>query len=874
MVERSPIDAEIDRLNEAVSARDAKIGRLNDAVSAREAQIVWLNDERTRLNGELKVHVANLAALQRRFDKLSRSFGWRLKDGLVHLPRSVGRLLRRAFARISFHSDGRPRGWLRRLRLHSVSTQSTGKTVNLQTSDGRAPVLDERKATILVVAHEATRSGAPILALNLGQKLSARYNVVNLVLSGGELEDHFRRASAALYVADQRNMTDQQLRRMVRDVAKQYPLKFAIVNSFASRRALSPLKAEGVPTISLVHEFSSNMRPHSALHDVITLSTETVFSTKVTLASVESDRWLYPSTSTHVAPQGKCIVPEAPGFAETLIEKTWLVANLRPPACASKILVIGIGNIELRKGVDLFIECATILKNQPGGERFQFVWIGDGFDPEHELAYSVYLDDQIKRAEIELQLKIIRSTSQIELAYQTADLLVISSRLDPLPNVAIDALLAGRPVLCFEKTTGIADFLIENGLGDQCVARYLDTHDLARKVKALADSHDLRARVAERSRAAAEKEFDMNAYVSKIEAIAMQAVGNEALVKEEVETLLTSGKFRSDFFKHAGVETLPEEKIIQDYLLRMACGLGVRKPMPGFQPTVYASLQRSEGTTSGDPFVDFLRKRLPAGPWLQRVIQNGDERKARPNAEPRAALHLHAYYPDQLAGIIKRLNLNASAPDLFMSVVRPEAAAEAREAVSAYRGRLVDLQITPNLGRDIGPFLTQFGRALCDGYDIIGHLHTKKSVHVTDRPFAEAWNTFLLENLIGGERGGAMLDAILSTMALDPTIGIVFPDDPHVIGWTKNRKYAEGLAARMKCGELPQQFNFPVGCMFWIRSSVLAKFVELELAWRDYAPEPLPIDGTIQHAIERLFGVVPATMGMTCAVTNVRGLTR
>ena len=59
-----------------------------------------------------------------------------------------------------------------------------------------------------------------------------------------------------------------------------------------------------------------------------------------------------------------------------------------------------------------------------------------------------------------------------------------------------------------------------------------------------------------------------------------------------------------------------------------------------------------------------------------------------------------------------------------------------------------------------------------------------------------------------------------------------------------------------------------------MRSAVLEKFAELDLSWGDYAPEPLPIDGTSIHAIERLFGVVPATMGMTCVVTNVRGVTR
>jgi Rhamnan synthesis protein F len=389
-------------------------------------------------------------------------------------------------------------------------------------------------------------------------------------------------------------------------------------------------------------------------------------------------------------------------------------------------------------------------------------------------------------------------------------------------------------------------------------------------VRALADDDDLRAKVSERSRAAAESAFDMNAYVSKIEAIAVQAMGNESRVRKEVESILISGKFRSDFFKHAGVGALSEEKIIEDYLYRVACGLGIRKPMPGFHPTVFPMFHTCEGPPRRDPFVDFLQKGLPDGPWLQGVIQDCGQRKAA----ARVALHLHAFYPELVPGIVERLDCNASSPDLFISVATPKAAAEVRKALCGYRGRLCDLQVTPNLGRDFGPLLTQFGQTLCSDYDIVGHVHTKKSVHVADRQIAEAWNIFLLENLIGGERGGAMLDTILSAMELDSGIGLVFPDDPNVISWTENRRLAEDFATRMKLGDLPEQFNFPVGSMFWVRSSVLSRFVELDLAWGDYPPEPVPIDGTMVHAIERLFGVVPATMGLTCAVTNVPGLTR
>jgi glycosyltransferase involved in cell wall biosynthesis/ubiquinone/menaquinone biosynthesis C-methylase UbiE len=906
--------AEIMRLNDAVATRIAEIGRLNDHLSSRDmelqsvkterdAQIVWLSDERTRLNGQLDGYVAGLDALQGRYDKLARSFRWRFVDGLVHLPRTVGRAVRWPFIRVAFHKNDRPRGWLRRLRSRSTEPQSTGpseealfggqhaapipraETLSLTQSPesseetlqvhGPSVALDGGKATILVVAHEASRSGAPILALNLIQLLSARYNVISLVLGGGELTNHFRLASTELYIADRRQMADKQLDSVIQEIIDGYRILFSIVNSVESRRALLPLARNGVPTVSLIHEFAAYTRPRSAIPEVITRSTETVFSTKITLENAISEFSFFPGRSINLEPQGKCAVPADPvGAMEASVEKLWLTANLRPEGGNRHFLVIGVGNIELRKGVDLFIDCATLIKNQEGGERFRFVWIGNGFDPELDGLYSVYLADQITRAGIESQMKILRSTSQIEVAYRCADALVLTSRLDPLPNVAIDALTLGLPTFCFEKTTGIADFLCEHGLGEQCVAGYLDTHDLARKLKALADSSELRAEISNRSRAAAEKSFDMSRYASKIEAIGLRAAGNEARLKDEVKTILASRKFRSDFFVDPEVESLSDEKLIENYLRRTALGTSIRKPMPGFHPTVYICEHSSESWRENDPFVDYLRKGLPEGPWVQRVLHDRGERRAIPNADSRVALHVHAFYPDQMASIVERLNLNACVPDLFISVATSEAAAEAREAISDYRGRLVDLQITPNVGRDIGSLLTQFGLPLCASYDIIGHLHTKKSLHIEDRRFVESWNGFLLENMVGGKQGGAMLDLTLGSMTNDPTIGIVFPDDPFVVSWTKNRAHAEKLADHMGCGGLPREFNFPIGSMFWVRSKVLAKFVELGLTWSDYPREPVPIDGTLIHAIERLFGVMPLKMGMTCAVTNVRGLTR
>ncbi len=876
-------EAETHRLSEAVSMRETEIRRLRDDLLAhniqhqsvkaeRNAQIVRLIDERTRLTDQLDAQAARLDALQDRHDKLTQSFRWRFVDGLVHLPRTAGRTASWPFRRVGFHKNGSPRGWLQLPGLKPAAIGSASETV--APTVGERTLLDERKPTILVVSHEATRSGAPVLALNLIAAFSERYNVVCLALGGGELTENFRAAAVSLHQIDRKQLSDEELDSVVRTVVSQYKLSFAIANSVESWRALRALKAAAIPTLSLIHEFSSNTRPRAALRDVLILSSKTVFSTNLTLQSVISDFWLYPGASVHIAPQGKCVIPPAVGDAQrSADEKEWLLANLRPLGSEGDFLVLGVGNIELRKGVDLFIQCASVVAKRGLRRRFRFIWIGDGFDPERELAYSMYLSDQIRRAELDAEVTILRSTSQLEAAYETADVLLLPSRLDPLPNVGIDALTRGLPVVCFAQTTGIADFLIDIGLKEYCVAEYLDPIDLAGKVLSLAAKPELRAEVAERSLNGARAAFDMKAYVSKLESIAEEAIDCEARIKEDIDLIAASGGFRSDFYKHKAIESLSENEIVEVYVRGMASGLELRKPMPGFQPLVYLTMNDSGGRAERDPFADFLQKGLPQGPWLQKVIRNGSARNPPPTGL-RIALHLHAFYPEQLVGVVERLNLNQTAPDLFVSAVTEEAASESKAALLSYKGGVAEVRVTPNRGRDLGPFLTEFGGLLCSSYDIIGHLHTKKSTHVGDRPFAEAWNIFLLENLIGGSHGGKMLDVILSEMASNPEIGIVYPDDPHVVSWTKNRKIANKLSERMGLSALPEQFNFPVGSMFWARSAVVQKFVDLELNWNDYPLEPVPIDGTLIHAIERLFGVVPAAVGLTSAVTNIRGVTR
>ena len=58
----------------------------------------------------------------------------------------------------------------------------------------------------------------------------------------------------------------------------------------------------------------------------------------------------------------------------------------------------------------------------------------------------------------------------------------MTSRLDPLPNVAIDAMHAGTPMLCFEKACGLADYLEKDEvLKQNLVSQYLDINNMSEK---------------------------------------------------------------------------------------------------------------------------------------------------------------------------------------------------------------------------------------------------------------------------------------------------------------------------------------------------------------------------------------------------------
>ena len=147
---------------------------------------------------------------------------------------------------------------------------------------------------------------------------------------------------------------------------------------------------------------------------------------------------------------------------------------------------------------------------------------------------------------------------------------------------------------------------------------------------------------------------------------------------------------------------------------------------------------------------------------------------------------------------------------------------------------ITDLLRVPNKGRDIGPLMSELGHCLDTEYDIYGHIHTKKSVLIGETDAAK-WRRFLIDNLLG-TRKYQMADKIITDMIKNDNIGIVFPDDPTCIGWSKNRETALKICRQMGINEIPENFNFPIGTMFCTKECI-SPAIQTKIRWEDYPEE-------------------------------------
>jgi lipopolysaccharide biosynthesis protein len=217
------------------------------------------------------------------------------------------------------------------------------------------------------------------------------------------------------------------------------------------------------------------------------------------------------------------------------------------------------------------------------------------------------------------------------------------------------------------------------------------------------------------------------------------------------------------------------------------------------------------------------------------------------------AVHIHLFYTDLIKEIINQLKLIPYDFDIYISTDANNKISEIKEAFyKEFNSDNVHVMKTVNRGRDVAPFLIQMSKVI-NKYDYVCHIHTKKS---TTADYGDEWRKYLYYNLFGSTKN---IKEIFDMFESNESAGLIFPEtfslisDMVAYGGNKNnlKKLSKKLNITIDFDN--DKLVFPSGTMFWAKVSAIKPLFDLKLSPDDFEKENGQVDGTLAHAIERIF---------------------
>lgn len=840
------------------------------------------------LRSRLQIHRQLLLKYAQRVNEIERSTSWRLTKPLRQLADQL--------------RNREPAGDLPEisqlsLTLDMPAARSPVDAARKQSENSKASRLLEQRGkqlhrydrkTILILIHEASLTGAPILAWNLTDDLKNDHNLIILSLRRGTLERDLLNHCTWLITPSEDNQPFdyENVSPLLEHLIKKENLSWALLNSIETWRWSKILHQHGVPCVMLIHEFATYCTGNDAFKDACLWSTKVVLSSPATHTDMKRVFPELEETPIELLPQGRChipgrtfdtesISPSKPFHLSSIPELKYCHNSEWLDECS---LIVGSGTLAPRKGADLFISvCNRVLKRTT--QPVLCLWLAGPDRTSDYKTTRMWCDDQIRRSGIEKHVMIIHAHEHYERLMRRADLFLLTSRLDPLPNVTLDSLHNGIPTLTFSQASGTASWLERDPwLRERCVAPYLDTTAMAEQALHLLENNDEHIKVGKKVKDLAQKTFSMLHYKQQIRSLGNHCFEYKEQKEKAIKQIMDSKVFNPEMAispQSSEVEMVP---MISHYLQCWKRKIEMRKPFAGFHPGLFAD---HHPNTAGDPLQTWLNHDRPLGPWQQRVLSPSSESTKSRSRNQRIGLHIHVHHLDLLEEIVERIAFNQTQPKLWISITNPELERSILKLICNRGLHVAKLQCFQNRGRNFGPLLQGLGQELDQDCDVYAHLHTKRSQHLNPNVTTQ-WRKFLMDHLLGQD-GCPVMDTIVDTFEQDPNLGMVYADDPHCIGWTQNQESAHllmnklGLNTEEQNLVMPREMttvDFPIGSMFWMRSRCLNR-VWTSKRLKDAIPkEPLANDGTVLHALERLLPGLCRLAGFTTAVTHIPGSRR
>lgn len=257
------------------------------------------------------------------------------------------------------------------------------------------------------------------------------------------------------------------------------------------------------------------------------------------------------------------------------------------------------------------------------------------------------------------------------------------------------------------------------------------------------------------------------------------------------------------------------------------------------------------------------------------VLMNDSFGKLR---QKECALIMHIYYLDMIEEAVHYAASMPQGADIYITTPFEKQKSEIEKAFSQLKNH-VEVRIIENRGRDVSALLVGCADVI-QNYEYICFWHDKKSRQVKPESVVSSWSCKLSQSVLASE---TYVQNVIETFRKNPFLGFLSPLPPthgpyfslHDGEWGPNFENAKSLAEKLSI-HVPMEQDIPpiapLGTVFWFRGNALRPLADYGWKYSDFPKEPNAIDGTILHALERLYGYAAQAAGYLCGYLTTNKL--
>lgn len=230
--------------------------------------------------------------------------------------------------------------------------------------------------------------------------------------------------------------------------------------------------------------------------------------------------------------------------------------------------------------------------------------------------------------------------------------------------------------------------------------------------------------------------------------------------------------------------------------------------------------------------------------------------------EKKIALVMHIYFDDLIEYCLHYASSMPENADIYLTVPT-EKNKKAAEKIFAKLPNRVEVIVIENRGRDVSAFLVATKNFIMN-YDYVCFMHDKKVVQLKPASIGYGFSYKCFENLLASKK---FVENVIDTFEKNPRLGMLMPPPPNhgdyyfTLGmeWGDNykitKKLADDLGLTVPISKDKEPIA-PLGTMFWVRPNAMKLLFDKDWKYEDFPKEPNKIDGTLLHAVERIYGYV------------------